>query len=1253
MFPALLDKAENPDHDIRFMAMSDMKNALAEDYRLDERMEARVAKVMTKLLNDKNAEVQNMAVTCLPLLIQKINPRHITDLVKPLSDSLLNGDERQRDVASIAIKSVIANLGDDSSMAVSLFSSLLDQILTSMNKGDAADAVLLEMLDVLHDILLRFGKILQTQHAPIQSSLLVHLSHARMAVRKRAVTALGGLVAITSEELFTNLMKYVTENLNAAMSESDPKTRMQLVITISREAGGRFSPFLNDVLPQVIEVMESEDDDDLRDLCIQAFNSFALRCQKDVAEHMQQLCDICLRYLQHDPNYNYDSDDDEDMNSDDSDFDGSDDDGDYSDDDDVSWKVRRSAAVFFSTIIKTRPLLLGTLLEVVCPVLVKQFREREEGVRTEVYQTYRALLQQIRTITPKGACIEPSILALINQSVPHVVKILVKQATKEKSLKIRLGLLGVFRDIASTAHGSLVDFFPSIVPAVEKLLSDKESSPNVKIDCLIFYQKLMDTHPSEAFISLIPSLANAVVGAIDNTFYKITAEALATANKMFAVMRPQTDQPLTADLPGSARTLYNAVLTKFKATDIDQEVKEQSIRCIAQVLYTVSDELEGVSTTCLPILLARLQNESTRIVATNAIAHVASSPLHVDLKIILKDTYAELATFLRKDSRSLRVSALVALEILVSTYDDVMHSQLCGLLENMGGVDNENQQKKRRRVQSPEVTDLEIESFSVILAETPTLIDTNDLACAQYTMSLVTSVIKIHSPLAAKLESEIPVLPALIDLSTSPILQGSVLDALCECLKTLAGASISSLSVENLLQHLLKPIYTPATKNSGLALPRQAFGGVSKCAATLAVLNTSGVLPLVSKFISDICTESISESVKLLSLLTVGEIGKDIDLSGAGDILGAISNSFSSQSEHIKTAAAFALGNISAGNLGLFLPKLLAEIRVHPPHLYLLLQSLKELISCKARSVSGIQTLADYVGDIWTLLQEYSDGQDEGMRGVVSECLGKIVVVDAAKYLSLLQENLASDSAGVRSTMIQAFKFTVSDQHSVSDEHLQNVLPHFLTFISDPDLVVRRISLVTFNSAVHNKANLVKTHLVNILPMVYKETEIRKDLIRVVEVGPFKQNFDDGLDARKSAFEACLTLLENCTDVLDIPEFVVQVSKGLADQHDIQILTHLMLLRLAVKFPSALSIAVPTICEHITKILAQKPKSKDVKVTIEKIEERKKAALKTVRAITKCPGSESISQLEVLMQKINGDASLAAMYAATEKDQVQ
>lgn len=92
---------------------------------------------------------------------------------------------------------------------------------------------------------------------------------------------------------------------------------------------------------------------------------------------------------------------------------------------------------------------------------------------------------------------------------------------------------------------------------------------------------------------------------------------------------------------------------------------------------------------------------------------------------------------------------------------------------------------------------------------------------------------------------------------------------------------------------------------------------------------------------------------------------------------------------------------------------------------------------------------------------------------------------------------------------------------------------------------VRRVALVTFNSAAHNKPMLIRDLLIKLLPSVYGETKIRKELIREVEMGPFKHTVDDGLDLRKAAFECMYTLLETCLERLDVFEFLNQVEDGL------------------------------------------------------------------------------------------------------------
>jgi len=54
-----------------------------------------------------------------------------------------------------------------------------------------------------------------------------------------------------------------------------------------------------------------------------------------------------------------------------------------------------------------------------------------------------------------------------------------------------------------------------------------------------------------------------------------------------------------------------------------------------------------------------------------------------------------------------------------------------------------------------------------------------------------------------------------------------------------------------------------------------------------------------------------------------------------------------------------------------------------------------------------------------------------------------------------------------------------------------------------------------FNSAAHNKPSLIRDLLSQVMPYLYEETKVKKELVREVEMGPFKHTVDDGLDLRK------------------------------------------------------------------------------------------------------------------------------------------
>jgi cullin-associated NEDD8-dissociated protein 1 len=105
-------------------------------------------------------------------------------------------------------------------------------------------------------------------------------------------------------------------------------------------------------VPILIKKCEAIDDDELRENCLQAFETFVFRCTNEMSPYMTDVGNICKELLCYDPNYNYGSEGDDEMETDTAPADEEDDQEDYSDDDDFSWKVRRAAAKCIEALVR-------------------------------------------------------------------------------------------------------------------------------------------------------------------------------------------------------------------------------------------------------------------------------------------------------------------------------------------------------------------------------------------------------------------------------------------------------------------------------------------------------------------------------------------------------------------------------------------------------------------------------------------------------------------------------------------------------------------------------------------------------------------------------------------------------------------------------------------------------------------------------------------------------------------------------------
>ncbi|RVW44350.1 Cullin-associated NEDD8-dissociated protein 1 [Vitis vinifera] len=374
----------------------------------------------------------------------------------------------------------------------------------------------------------------------------------------------------------------------------------------SRAVGYRFGSHLGDTVPVLINycTSASENDEELREYSLQALESFLLRCPRDISSYCDEILHLTLEYLSYDPNFTDNMEED----TDDENHEEEEDEyvvhcesaTEYTDDEDASWKVRRAAAKCLAALIVSRPEMLSKLYEEACPKLIDRFKEREENVKMDVFNTFIELLRQTGNVTkgqtdmnelrvissmgwknvvlrsqgtfrksilarklrslgvapnhsvvvyplevkslvvveeqdakskmetlqlclvdqwegnalrsgarlfkgkllhferwsPKVDCFSPR--WLLKQEVPKIVKSINRQL-REKTIKTKVGAFSVLKELVVVLPDCLADHIGSLISGIEKALSDKSSTSNLKIEALIFTRLVLASHSPSVF----------------------------------------------------------------------------------------------------------------------------------------------------------------------------------------------------------------------------------------------------------------------------------------------------------------------------------------------------------------------------------------------------------------------------------------------------------------------------------------------------------------------------------------------------------------------------------------------------------------------------------------------------------------------------------------------------------------------------------------------------------------------------------
>eukprot|EP00010_Vexillifera_abyssalis_P001510 CAMPEP_0201560916 /NCGR_PEP_ID=MMETSP0173_2-20130828/78515_1 /ASSEMBLY_ACC=CAM_ASM_000268 /TAXON_ID=218659 /ORGANISM="Vexillifera sp., Strain DIVA3 564/2" /LENGTH=1415 /DNA_ID=CAMNT_0047975381 /DNA_START=79 /DNA_END=4326 /DNA_ORIENTATION=+ len=1290
-FDNILKDFSNIDKDLRYMALNDLEEILtgADNVQLDAETEKKICTGITVLLDDKSPVVQGRAISTLTALITKITKPSLSQILNKLIEQVVgaNKSAEERDIAALGLGNVIRSV-DESHGAV-VVQSLSTPLVKALSAANGLAQT--EALSNLDQLLKRFGRFMSKDYSAISRAVLPCLviesskkkSTTRESSIKPAISCLANFARVIPDDLFTDLVQKLIERSSKTADAQQKRIYIQSIGAIGRSVGHRLGKFMDNVVPLISDSINDnrfESDIELKDNCLRTFASLVSQCPQEISTHIQDLLDMALSYLAYDPNLVSDGDEpmDDVGSADDGDAwgddgDGGDDWGSAGDDgwgsgddgvlddvwddpDDQSWQVRKACAQLLAAIISTRPDLLGSIYKNAAPALVKQFGDSENSVRQEMMVAFGALIKQTESATNHVEAYH----ALNDQVMEALIDVLEHKRIVDN---VRIGVYQLLSEITNVIDDALsedqIGKFVDIIIAQFK--AKVQLSPAVASAMLEFIRSVISSHKPETihpFFSNLVKVSYAVLR--DKQLKQLSSSALSTLKCLIGIMKPpsctttvsmsgggasssssssspssssSSSSPSSSSSSSSPSSYANfkydedlpriakAILRKVKATDIDQEVKEVAIDAAGALLSVAGTEMSESEQLISLLVNTHLSNEITRLAAVKALRAVIRANPVVPLSESLVSTgLLIMSSLLRKNSRPLRLETL---QTLIALYN------------------NESYTQKHQKVV--------VEHAPTVLKEAAGLIDIRDLQLCDLALRLSVASVKVDQKKSSKKASSLTsvakksTFPQALKLVESPLLQGSALHSLIEVFTLLVHSSAVSSDA------LLNQFISIGEKIAGNSLKKQTLLSVSSCIAaiTITISSKSKRAGVITKFVDNVSKSDATNTLVLLSLLSIGEIGRKkgkFVVSTTPNIDSVLVKCFASAAnEEHKSAAAHALGLIAFGAPKSFLPKVVKMVETDEKHRYLMLQALREIVNSALAQISSGQTLNDAVSaqldGIPSLLFKLSSAQEEGTRNSVAECLGRLAVIQHSgagdppattllhRFIEILNGSKdastsdVSDEQGklVRSTIITAVKYTIVEQAHPIDSQLVKEMSEFLQPLKDTDLAVKRSALLMLTYAAHNKPHLIQGELDWVQKVLYDNTPKNKEHVRLVVFGPFQHPIDDGLPCRKATFECMHTLLDHCIPQLDLQKYTECLVHGLADEYDIKMLCHLKLGRLAAAPAAHIALVktLPQLIPPLRETVTKENRDTDVKQDRDRNEEEIRSALKAIAAITR------------------------------------
>lgn len=1068
------------------------------------------SKIVTGLLSrlelsEDSLEVKGCTVKNFGLISKYLKENEIIQIFSKIITYITDQKSVGKDIYVTCIKAILKEMSGSSCHTVGRV--IIPEILKGIKSNNQEIQEL--CFDAFNDYLNTFNYVLIKESESIikhkddivsQAISLINVNN--QSLRNRISSFLGNFSVILNKKQMTVLLEGL---LGKIKHTCDINEKISLLITlnsVAKNTANRHGDYLKFILPLIFEfsnrkylednVHDYDLNNDLVECGLSLLETYILKLSSQMKCETENIMKTVLDLLEYDPNFVYSNESDQIQESY----------GDYNYEgyegyeafvygDDSSWKVRRASVRVIHALIKSRIEIQRDLVELILDSLVKNVREHEETTKLDIINCLSRFLRNFviedESIISGRNNHDESLkndYQLIKQKsvtsfIPMIVNKLIENIItelKSKNHKTNSAILQLLSSLALVDPNDLVIRFKELQPHLESCLKENISA----LTFFVFLTRMLKSLKNCPEITqLFDDLLNWIMLGLKNEYYKINIESL---NVAFHFIRLLVENLQPFEYQPKIEALLTELLPKFKANDVDQELKLSYITTVGNlVLYTGHILNEKSVDEIFNIYLDKIKNENLRPLVFNWLIKIMKHNPNVNLSRALSPFISTLLDLLSKNILHLQYQTLEFLLTIITHCPQSISGQEVKIIETLLSISNEES-----------LIQLIYEILNIIIQKFNILQD-------------------IHENMLKR------TLQLIGENKISNNSLNSIFLFIQNCVNFIDFSKLNNYISSNLNFSNMN-----FNKAKSISIMAKAGGSDEK---------------LIETCINKLKTNSDDVSQKNI-LLVLGELSL-VSSSGNKSLLIHLEKMLPTCNEDIKSSLAICIGKVGVRDPQDFIKIITSNTKKQSIayHFVSIREFLQVISSTVKKDISNIVSL-------FNILVSCAKDEDEKLRILCGENLGLISLLSEDllnEYIKYLQNG----DKDIRATFYYGLKYIFNSKYDLKN-YLNQLLDLLIIGLNDSDIQVKQNSFNSLITFVHNFGNKIRGKYSELSSVFKKEHLINPDLIATVDIGGgMKIKNDKGLPIRKAIYSTIKLLLDCIPEKINITETLQMCLYGL------------------------------------------------------------------------------------------------------------